>query len=647
MEKIIKGFKINSRNCVKKLAERQKGDPANLISEVIDNLLDEYIIQNYPYSDRFIHVHSNEKDMISISNKCVGLSAEDLQNLKTIGGTAKKNAEQPLHGIRGIGVLTAVNPELVESLSITFFYIPIQAYRRILFYWDKECLYFDTVKPSSEENPFTCEYRLKLIKRDSLQRLECAIQSRLRYLPSPSYFNGKSIESIFSTCRYSKTDKSHYVAISPKVYGDVDYEVLYGFKHIRSFYGTLTLIHGGYNKTDHSLDEYIDGFFNKRFPTVYPKIEFPFVSSMRVICNSDNLNLTTSKEHIYLDYDFLSLIKFVKTAMLNYLLLDFDSLLDEHILSNLYIFKRRLVGIMSMESINEDDPEETFISKLLHKGIWQILNSNVAHSLKEVYTKIKESGNPLFYSIRGNNLNFAYGRFQHDFILTVSRTLSARCNPAMFDYILAEVFTSDNLVNLDNIFYQPDKIKQLVDRGIVNEEDLFPRVQFKATRDLATDEVDFISAITGFFNQEQVKQIIGRILYFDIEQIKIGLYEVVNGDTGVLNASFFDAEGEFLLLSHVSNFKLFQDQPPGALVEEELELALPQKIFLGLNRGSVELRYIIRNYSDQPIEYSLMYVCNQLVSTQKYIDPDSMLYYRIRNELLSEMWDYLIQNGGA
>ena len=124
MEKRINGFRINKQQCIIKLRSRQKGDPATLISEALDNLLDEYSIHNFDPVDRVIHIHSNGRDSISLCNQCIGLSEEDLQNLVTIGGTAKQDSEQSLYGVRGIGILSILNPDLVNE-----FYV-LSSYRR-------------------------------------------------------------------------------------------------------------------------------------------------------------------------------------------------------------------------------------------------------------------------------------------------------------------------------------------------------------------------------------------------------------------------------------------------------------------------------------------------------------------------------------
>lgn len=645
MEKRINGFKINKQQCISKLISRQKGDPANLISEALDNLLDEYTIHNFDPVDRVINIHSNGRDTISLCNQCIGLSEEDLQNLVTIGGTAKQNSEQSLYGIRGIGILSILNPELVDEFEITFFYRPIKAYRRLIFYWDEDDIYHNIVEPQRKDYPFTCEYHIRLISSRTFLRVKNIIERRLYYLPYPSYYNSELFDNQYKNSLLNRSDERHQVAIKAKSYNDVEYLVLNNYKYIRSFYSTPSIIHGGYNKTDSLLDEYIDGFFHRRTPYSYLKILFPFVKNVNLICNSNNLNLTTSKENIYLDYAYHNLLQFTKTVILEYLLMEYDNLSEDLILNNLYIFKEKLLESITSESIEESDLEKVFVSRLLDSRIWRIVNSSEKYSLRQIYLKIKDSEKPLFYTIKGDNLNFAYGRFKHSFILSASRGLTFRSDPVLFDKILAEVFTPEDSFNLDNIYNDPDKIERLVERGVVNAEDLFPKVTFKETRDLSFAELEFISLLSKFFNKKKIKRIISKILFYEVDKINIGLYDVVNGDTGVLNASFFNADGEFLLDNRLTNFKIAENikykNPPVI----SLDLNQSQKVFLGLNRGSFELNYVIRNSADQPIEYALMYVCTELVSTQKYIASDTQIYYRLRNNLLQEIWDYVIESG--
>ena len=640
MEKIYDGFQIDRKQCIKKLVSRQLGEPLTLFNQIIDNLLDEYIIRNYEITNRILIINFLSDSVVTLANKCTGFREEELKALTTIGGTTKSNSPEPLYGIHGIGILSAVNPDFVEKFFITFYYIPDQMYMRIDFFWEEENLFYKIGKADINEYPFTCEFAVQMRDNSYVSRIEYIINQQLKYIPSPSFINGIRVQNEFMNALFERSDSTHHIVIKPKYLGCISYSILYNYKYITGIYDTATFLHGGHNKTT-SLEEYTDGYFYSRAPFMYPRILFPYIRNVNIICNSGNLSLTMSKEGFYLDYNYHSLQQFLRLALFEYLSNNFRQIENEVLLNNIYIFKKQIKEFLANQNKTEDnDFEKLFLSKLAETKFLRIFNSPEIYSMKEILSMLKDSDKPLFYSLEGNNLNFAQGRFSHDFILTLSREFLHLESPDFFEKIFKEIFA--DVINLDKIFDNPGIIGKLIERGIVNREDVYPRVRFRAFRDLTGEEIKFIKETEAFFNRRPIRKIIEHVLLIRIRTVRIGLYNVINGDQLVLNASFFDRNGNFLLDDRESNIRKVENNPA-----EKTWVYSPDKnldLFIGLNTDSVELKYVIRNSMLQPIEYSLMAICNQLVATQKFISTDSSFYYRMKHYLLDEIWTYLLEN---
>ncbi len=639
MEKTYNGFQIDKKQCIKKLLYRQLGDPLNLFNQIIDNLLDEYILRKVEIADRYLFINTLNGHKFTLSNKCTGFTEDELNALTTVGGSSKRNSGEQLYGTHGIGILSMVNPDFVEEFYIIFFYIPQNKFLCIEFYLEKENLFFKIRKADKNDYKFTCEYTIILRYNYYSYRVEEIIRRQLKYLTSPSFINENQVENEFMNALIEKSDNNCHISIKENNYAGTVYSILYNYKFIGIARDTATFLYAGHNKTN-SLEEYIDGFFYSHPPYINKPIFFPFVKNVNIICNSSRLSLTSSKEGFYMDYNYYEIQRFLRLALFEYLNKYFSHLSEEEIVNNIFIFKKPIREYLNNQiNIEENDSERSFFRQLIEKKILSIINSWELYSIKEIFLLVHNSDKPLFYTIEGNNLNFASGRFSHDFILTIQRKLKHLGPPDFFDKIFKEIFT--DTINLDNIFDSPGTIDKLINRGIVTREDIYPKVQFCSLRDLSNEEAEFIKATEEFFNRTSIRRIIKKVLKIKVPSIRIGLFDVINGDKLVINASFFDQEGNFLLDDRASNFIKIGEKPK---ISDVYFPSKSVKLFIGLNRSSAELSYVINNMTNQPVEYSLMAICNQLVATQKFISSDSQIYFRLKHYLIGDLWEYIIDS---
>lgn len=639
MEKRFKGFQIDKKQALKKLVNKQKSNPANLFNEVIDNLLDEYVLNSTPMEKRELFIYERSYLQLDLQVKCTGLREEDFEAITTIGKTTKSG--NVFYGERGIGILSVLNRDYVSKLLLTFWYIPEKRFLDLSFFWENEDELYYKVTESPEQNPdFTTRYSIQLAGRYHFQRAMNIINKRLKYQPSPSFLDGQKIKNAFNTNDVEMKDTIHHIIIRES--WSESFEILKNYKYIMSFYSIPGLIYGGHNQ-DESLSEYIEGYFHKNTPFFYSKaMYFPFVKDINVILNSANLKLTLSKEGFYLNAQYYDLLMFLRKAIFKYLLQNFEKTGMDIKMSNIYIFRAQLGKLIETgkeDATGEDktDYETKFLQKLSEMEIWRVYNQKRSYTLREVRFMLKDENVPVFYSLHGNNLNFASGKFTHKGILAVPA--DARYPDEFYHMVYSAVF--GDVVNLDLLYDNPKKLDELVERGIVDREDLYPSVRFHKVRNLMRNEKDFISILEEFFNRPEIIGIIENNLFMEIKNIKIGLFDVHNGDKAVLNASFFDPQGNFLLDDrYTTNFQKVDEG--GAIFKKPNSLSREQELFIGLNRSSSDLLFLIDNYNKQAVEYSLIFVVNQLVTTQKYVASDSSFYYRLRNNLLQDMWDYII-----
>jgi hypothetical protein len=284
------------------------------------------------------------------------------------------------------------------------------------------------------------------------------------------------------------------------------------------------------------------------------------------------------------------------------------------VLTNQYIFRlkiRSLFGQVVDKTYTFDAASVEHV--LFEAKIYAIDGKKGVFSLKQI-AEMKTPDLPLFFCTRLESLSWLGRRYKHDFIVLPPQT-EAFDEPPDFLYKLLDGCLPGMVVNLDTIHHNPDVLKKLVEKGLVDPDLMVRDIHLQQKVQLNKEEQAFLTEMTGWMQAPEIYEAIKKNLLFPVRYIDVGFFDASREERNVL-AALFDENGKLLIRS------------PGEIaVQPPME-----RVFIGINSSSPLFSLLKKSKKPNRSYYMLGIIAHELVCTQKII-PYSAKFYYLRNHV--------------
>lgn len=614
---LSQGLEIDLDEGWRKIISRQfRGNAGRGFSELIQNFLDSYP-SNTPWEERLGKIETNEKS-ISITDFGEGMDRKRLKLIATLGGTDKSDDPSKI-GTFGIGFFSVFNPQLgtkkvivttkCEGHNVELDFIVKHPEKRPKIssrVIDAEIAYSTKIEVEfdNETAPREC--------------MEYAARS-LKYYPCRVLVNGRMFPSVWEEARNLKEYifKEGYCDgfLRHASWGNL-VNLLCKYEHIIDMPMSY-LITGG-----HNMNKDLRDFHRK---------EMPYVPNVGATINCNNLSVTISRDSFFLNDAYNVMIKILARQLLYHLGKVLDMEVDnELILANHYILRTQIKDYLLKRKLNQSQQtgrENEVMRKLAEAKVYRLNGRKDMYSLVDIQDMSKK-GMPLFYSPHQRNLRWLGGAFKHDFVVLPSKCRTYEGAPQFYDSLFKELF--DDSVNLDTIMHDNAKIKELVDRGIVDKSALSPKCRIIGARKISQAEQKALNEIDEILSNAEVKDAIARKLYLPVRSIKSVFFDLEE-EGAVISTGLFDRKGKALGESVPDNIRLEDLNNRKRIIEEE------QDILLGLHRGHPFIQHLIESGDPHKAYYTLTYLAHEIAFCQKMLVPYSMFYHQLKERLAADM----------
>jgi hypothetical protein len=242
---------------------------------------------------------------------------------------------------------------------------------------------------------------------------------------------------------------------------------------------------------------------------------------------------------------------------------------------------------------------------------------------------MRSEGLPEFFSPLRTNIRWLGGAFKHDFIVLpppLNQISLRKTTPDFYDTLFKTLFS--DIVNLETIPYDNEKMADLVNRQIIDKSALRPSCRFIAARRLTEKENRCIEKINKFLEYEAVKKVISKHLRLNVSTVQAAFFEIQKSG-GVIATGFFDEQGNPLEEDYYSNLYSGREPP------ESHPATRP--IFLGLQRDHDFINSLIETRDKYGIYYMLIYLSHELALCQKLLIPYSPYFHVVKERLARDM----------
>jgi hypothetical protein len=225
------------------------------------------------------------------------------------------------------------------------------------------------------------------------------------------------------------------------------------------------------------------------------------------------------------------------------------------------------------------------------------------------------------------------GDFKHDFIVLPASCYCGNGAPGFYDALFERVL--GDVVNLDTIAEQHDKVRQLVERGIVSKEALTPTCRLVGQRALTKAERELAREFDALLADPGVRNCIAQQLHLPIRELRTTYFDVreegITVATGLFDpdGSPVDAPPESKEPPACDNLRSAEEQA-GALDAE-------RTILLGLRREHPVIRYLISSDDPDRACYALTVLAHELAICQKRLAPFSRFYWATTERLATSL----------
>ena len=216
----------------------------------------------------------------------------------------------------------------------------------------------------------------------------------------------------------------------------------------------------------------------------------------------------------------------------------------------------------------------------------------------------------------------------------VSVVFGKHSTPGFYDQIFEAIF--DDVVNLDTIREQNERLKELVEAGVVKKESLTPEVEFSGERDLTEDERELLEELDTLLSCRGIREVITKNLHLPVSHIRTLFFDVKNQKAVIATGLFNDA-GKALSDTEHCNLEIV-DEGGASLRKND-----NQGLVLGLHRDNELIKSIITNNDPYRLYFSLPILAHELALCQKLLVPYSPCYHLVKEQLARDMRQALME----
>jgi len=618
------GLEIDTDEAWRKLIERQfGGDPGRAAAELLQNALDSYPLDT-PWDERWVKIETGT-DTLSMTDFGEGMSRERLTLLLTLGGTDKNDMQHI--GRFGIGFFSIFSPALgtqrvrvvtcCEGHVVEMVFTVTEPHRQ------------PTISTQRLEQKIDFRTRIEVTfgNGQAVEQCMTAMRRYLKYYPCRVTVNGRQNRSVWDDARKSGTlffKQGHCDGFLNSGSGGRHIDLLCKYEYITT--GSLAgLITGGRNMT-HDIRDYS-----------YKGV--PYLPCVSGTVNCNNLNVTISRDGFYLDWPFDTLVRTIGQALIQHL----DALLEKSedaqlVLANQYILRSQIRGylqkVQNGDAADIDNNAETsVVRRLLEAKVYRINGRRGQFSLLDLLN-MRSPGTPVFFSIRQNNLRWLGGAYKHDFVILPSRCLVLDGAPDFYDDLFACIF--DDIVNLDRIAEDNNKIRKLVERGIIDKEALMPECRVIGDRQVNDKEAALLREIDVVLAHPQLRKAITQNLHLRIGGIRSVLFDVREKEVTIATGIFDEsgrAVGEDNRVYDSQDVQAADGRQFGPVTDPDDD----EELLLGLRRDHPFIEQLIESNDPHRAYYGLTFLAHELALCQKRLVPYSQFFHLVKERLAADM----------
>jgi hypothetical protein len=619
------GLEIDLDEGWRKLISRQfGGDPGRAFGELIQNLLDSYP-SNTPWEERRGEIETN-KNSISITDYGEGMDRERLKLITTLGGTDKSNDPSKI-GTFGVGFFSVFNPKLGTETVRVITRCEGHTVELVFYVEHPEKRPRISTQVLQSTPSFSTKIEVKFNNNNSVKKCLEHATVCLKYYPCRIFVNGQLLASVWEEARDSGAvmfaqDHCHGF-ITTRQWGDSIVRLLCKYQYLM-YLSIPGLITGGHDMT-HDLRD-------------YHRKEVPFLPALDMTLNCNNLMVTISRDNFFLDSAYRAMIKVLARKVLLHLGQNLNDRTEKCLkIANQYILAKKIKAYLQRKSEGKiqtmESEEDSVIRRLAETKVYRLSGRKQLYSLIDIQ-KMLSQDIPLFFSSEQTNIRWLKGVFKHDFIVLPPKILLGHGAPDLYDTLFGEVF--EEVVNLDTIMGENEKIIKLVERGIASKSALSPKCKFIKERKLTEEERKLLQKIDVILEDETVKHAIEKNIFIRFRKIQTVFFDLEEQGV-VLATGLFEKEGKALEESAYSNFDLEGDKGGMTVSKDD------QTILLGLSRDHFFIRHLVDVEDTHKAYYALTFLTYELALCQKLLVPYSPFYHVTAQKLAADMRRALMQ----
>ncbi len=592
------------------------GNPGRGFSELIQNALDSYP-NHLSWNEKRGAIETSEKS-ISITDFGEGLDRTRLKLLTTLGGTDKASDPNKI-GKFGIGFVSIFNPKLKTKCV------------RVLTCCEGENveLSFDvtdpmmhpTIKAIMHPEPFPFSTRIIVEFEDETAVQQCLndAKKRLEYYPCNITINKSLFQSIWQRAKQNEaiffTEGGCYGFLDQKHYNKW-ITVMCKFEYLLKI-PLANLLTGGPD-TKNDLRDY------------YRK-ELPYLPQFSISINCNDLSVTISRDSFRLDCNYEKMVRTLADILMLELAKEIDETKGkEMIIANQYVLRNQLAKYLKKTKDNAptEGKHDFVLKKLAEAKVHRMNGKSTCTSLQDINSKITD-GLPLFFSPDKKNLRWVGGVFKHDFIILPQKCTINNGAPRFYDDLFTSIF--EDVVNLDTIQEDQEKIKNLVDRKIVSQESLTPNTRLIGKRHISGVEKSFLTKINRIIKHPDVALAIKKNIHIFYDQAEC-VYFDSDGKDAYIATGLFAESGEALDDKMVlANLRQRNQQPEPSVVNKL------DTLYIGILRRHQIIDFLIHCDDNHKEYYAITYLSHELALCQKHLVPYSDFYHVVKDRLADDV----------
>jgi hypothetical protein len=602
------GLEIDLDQAWRKLISRQFGGSAGRgFAELIQNFIDAYP-SGTDWADRRAEIVTGP-DSIAITDWGEGMNRNRLRLLVTLGGTDKDQDASKI-GKFGIGFFSIFNPALGT--------------RRVTVHTRCEGhgveLAFEVSQPeqrprlvarTTEKQPeFGTRVAVEFADGHSPQLCVSTARDFLRHFPCPVTIDGKLVPSVWSDARQAKRPIFEHNGCR-------------GFLIPDRWGESLTILCRYERLMELSVGQFATGGHDMKWDLRdLAGRAVPWLPGTHAVLNSNDLNVTISRDGFYLDGAYARMVGALATALeqalgkkLPSLPPDADSTL-RLVVGNQLTLRERLGRHVRERVAGGKVPEGQEVLALLAEApAYQLCGEPGWVSLLDIARR-RTADLPVFHLPSAEHETWLGGSFKHDFIVAPRLDGGRVDAPEPYQAIFAAVFGAD-VVDLSRIRGETDTIARLVERGIVDPALLSPQTARVETSELEPDELALVNEINDLFQMPEIS----RTLRLDLGRGYLGI-----------EAAYFESTCSGLAAA--TGLLDDEGRPFGSQTDMARRLG---RIFIGLRRSHPVVQAFARSRDPMRAYFAVSFLTQHLAQSQKALVPHDRLAHAVPDHLGVEL----------